>query len=104
LWVRGTEGGFKSLRDEAEKVQYTILAKQLIDQFQTHHYQYERGLIEGEIWDTWKAQFEDHVVTWPGLREVLVQRRKNAESTYDHHLVDLLITICPQMTPDKTLQ
>ena len=76
LWVRGTEGGLESLADEAEKVQFTVLAKQLIDQFQTHHYQYERGLIEGEIRSTWQAQFEDHVITWPGLREVLVQRRK----------------------------
>jgi len=70
------EGGLDSLRDESEKVQFSILAKQLIDQFQTHHYQYERGLIEEEMWGTWKTQFEDHVVMWPGLREVLAQRRK----------------------------
>jgi hypothetical protein len=74
LWLRGIEGGLESLSDESEKLQFTILAKQLIDQFQTHHYQYERGLIEEEMWGTWKAQFEEHVVEWPGLREVLMQR------------------------------
>jgi hypothetical protein len=76
LWIRGMEGGLDSLRDESEKAQFSILAKQLIDQFQTHHYQYERGLIEEEMWGTWKAQFEDHVVMWPGFREVVAQRRK----------------------------
>jgi len=75
LWIRGTERGLESLGSESEKVQFAVLAKQLIDQFQTHHYQYERGLIEEEMWGTWVAQFENHVTKWPGLREVLIQRR-----------------------------
>ena len=62
------------MRNANEKLQFIILAKQLIDQFQTHHYQYERGLVEEEIWGAWKAQFEEHVDMWPGFREVLVQR------------------------------
>ena len=64
------------MNGESERIQFAILAKQLIDQFQTHHYQYERGLIEEEMWATWKAQFEEHVAEWPGLREVLMQRRR----------------------------
>lgn len=80
------------MRDDSEKVQFTILTKQLIDQFQTHHYQYERGLIESEIWDTWKAQFEDHIVSWPGLREVLVQRRKYLRPSFGRFVDQYLPT------------
>ena len=90
LMIRGTEGGLASLSDESEKLQFAILTKQLIDQFQTHHYQYERGLIEEEMWGTWKAQFEEHVIMWPGFREVLVQRSKYLRPSFRSFAVDYL--------------
>ena len=88
LWVRGIEGGLEALGNDGEKVQFMILAKQLIDQFQTHHYQFERGLIEEEMWGTWKAQFEDHIAEWPGLREVLMQRRKYLRPSFRRFVAD----------------
>jgi hypothetical protein len=90
LWIRGAEGGLESLGHESEKLQFAILAKQLIDQFQTHHYQYERGLVEEEMWVTWKSQLEEHVVEWPGLREVLVQRRKYFRPAFGSIVEDYL--------------
>jgi len=54
-----------------------MLAKQLIDLFQTHHYHFERGLVEAEVWDTWVTQFRDDVIAFPGFREVLEIRRKH---------------------------
>ena len=90
LMIRGTEGGLASLSDESEKLQFAILAKQLIDQFQTHHYQYERGFVEEEMWGIWKAQFEDHVTTWPGFQEVLVQRRKYLRPAFRNFAEDYL--------------
>ncbi len=90
MWVRGNEGGLAALTDVAEKFQFTMLAKQLIDLFQTHHYHFERGLVEVEVWDTWVTQFRDDVIAFPGFREVLEIRRKHLRPSFgrfvDEHL------------------
>lgn len=90
LWVRGSSDGLQSLDNDAERFQFTSLAKQLIDQFQTHHYQYERGLIEPEMWETWVTQFKEDVASYKGLREVIDLRiphlRPSFREFVDEHL------------------
>jgi len=90
LWVRASEVGLECLDSDAERFQFTSLAKQLIDQFQTHHYQYERGLIETEMWQTWVTQFQDDVASHKGLREVIELRRPHLRPSFlefvDEHL------------------
>lgn len=90
LWVRASEGGLECLDSEAERLQFNSLAKQLIDQFQTHHYQYERGLIETEMWQTWATQFKEDVASYKGLREVIAIRRPHLRASFrqfvDEHL------------------
>ena len=83
VWMKGNKGGLDALESEAERFQFTSLAKQLIDQFQTHHYQHERGLIETELWETWVTQFTDDVVNYQGFRQVLEQRRKHLRPSFN---------------------
>jgi hypothetical protein len=92
VWVRGNEGGLDSLTDDAEKFQFTMLAKQLIDLFQTHHYHYERGLVEEEVWGTWATQFRDDVITFPAFREVLERRRKHLRPSFGRFVDENLTT------------
>jgi len=82
LWVRAGNGGLESLSSDAERFQFMTLAKQLIDLFQTHHYQYERGMIEPEMWGTWITQFREDVVSHKGLREVIALRRQHFRSSF----------------------
>lgn len=82
LWVRAGDGGLESLNSDAERFQFMTLAKQLIDLFQTHHYQHERGMIETEMWGTWVTQFKEDVVSHRGLREVIELRRQHFRSSF----------------------
>ena len=82
LWVRASNGGLECLDSDAERFQFMSLAKQLIDQFQTHHYQYERGMIETELWKTWVTQFKADVASHRGLREVIELRRQHFRPSF----------------------
>lgn len=73
-WVRGAADGLDSLEDPAERFQCFLIGKQLVDLFQTHHYQHERGLVDAELWQTWVSQFEYEIQTSPGFGDVLRER------------------------------
>ena len=74
LWVRGAANGLDSFDDPAERFRCFLIGKQIIDQFQNHHYQYERGLIDSELWQTWVSQFEDEIANSPGFIDALKER------------------------------
>jgi len=74
IWVRGALDGLDSFDDPAERFQCLLIGKQIVDQFQTHHYQRERGLIDPELWQTWVSQFDEEVENSPGFGDVLRER------------------------------
>ncbi len=76
LFLRGGADGKAALADPATAMRYELMAKQLIDLFQTHHYQYEIGMIDDDWWQTWVLAYEDAITTWPGFREVVEERRR----------------------------
>lgn len=74
IWMKGAANGLDSFDDPAERFQCYLIGKQLIDQFQTHHYQHERGLVDAELWQTWVSQFDHGIANSPGFGEVLRER------------------------------
>ena len=66
LFDRGMRGGIDSLQG-AERTQFSLIHKQLLDLYQTHHYHHEKGIIDDELWNTWVAQLDDslkHSPNW----------------------------------------
>ncbi len=90
LWVKGRINGIDSFDDEAEKFQFLLIGKQLIDQVQTHHYQYENGMIEPEWWQSWVTQLGEEL-EFPGFREVLIQRRPHLRPSFRKFVDDELL-------------
>jgi len=74
IWFRGSRGGLSSLDDPTEQFQFEIIGKQIIDQYQNHHYQHEHGLIDPELWQTWVSQFDYTLQDAPGFADVLRRR------------------------------
>ena len=74
LWLKGSAKGLDSFEDPTERFRCMIIGKQLVDQFQTHHYQYERGLIDAELWQTWVSQFEEEAARSPGFVDAVKER------------------------------
>lgn len=74
IWVHGANSGLDSFDDPAERFRCLLIGKQLVDQFQTHHYHHERGLIDPELWQTWVSQFDEEVENSPGFEDVLRER------------------------------
>ena len=73
LFLKGNTDGMDSL-DTSERFQYFLIAKQLVDQFQTHHYQYELGMIEEAWWQTWISQYEEEIESSQGFRDMVKER------------------------------
>jgi len=70
IFVRGLSDGKAGFGDDEVAVyQWWTIAKQLLDLFQTHHYQFELGLVEEGWWKTWVSQYEESIETCPGFRE-----------------------------------
>ena len=81
VWIRGAENGLDSLV-EPEKLQFYLLSKQLLDQFQTHHYHYEKGMIDQDLWEAWESTFVDDLQKWPGYSEVIRERLPLLRSSF----------------------
>jgi len=73
VWARGSSQGVDSLASQAEKDQFFLIVKQMLGLYQTHYYQYERGMIEEEWWATWIEHFRRDVERFPGFRSVLLE-------------------------------
>ena len=73
LFLRGNSDGMDSL-DATERFQYNLIAKQLLDQFQTHPYQYELGMIGEAWWQTWITQYEQEIESSQGFRDIVKER------------------------------
>ena len=70
IFVRGLRDGKAGFGDDEVGVyQWWTVAKMLLDLFQTHHYQYELGLVEEDWWQTWVSQYEETIEDCPGFRE-----------------------------------
>jgi hypothetical protein len=82
LWVNGAANGLDSLDDPAERFRCLLIGKQLVDQFQNHHYHYEQGLIDSELWQTWISQFEEEIANSPGFVDVLKERYSHLRPTF----------------------
>lgn len=74
IWVRGSDHGLDSFDDPVERLQFLVLGKQLVDLFQTHHYQHDAGMIENELWGTWISQYDEFFQRSPGFRDVIRDR------------------------------
>ncbi len=59
-----------------------LTAKQLVDLFQTHHYQHEAGMIEDEMWGTWITQYEEELANSPGFRDVVRERYQHLRPSF----------------------
>ena len=72
LWLKGQAD--PEALDESEQLQFYLICKQLLDQFQTHHYHYEKGMIDEDLWNSWEVTFIDDLEKWPGYAEVVRER------------------------------
>lgn len=65
-----------------ERTQYRLIHKQLIDMYQTHHYHYERGIIDDDLWQTWVAQLDDGLRRTPQFGRDRFPRLKFLRPTF----------------------
>ena len=86
LFLLGNEG-CDNIEDPVERTRYGVLMKQIIDLFQTHHYQNELGIIEDDWWQTWAAQYREHL-EWKGFREVLQARYSYLRPSFQRFVDD----------------
>jgi hypothetical protein len=82
IWLRGNERGLDAFDDPTERFQFHLVGKQLVDLFQTHHYQHQAGLIEDELWGTWVTQYDEQVASSPGFRDVIRERYPHLRSSF----------------------
>ena len=73
-WTRGASDGLESFDDPAERWRFYLIGKQLVDLFQTHHYQHQAGMIEDELWQTWVTQYEEELGRSAGFRDMVRER------------------------------
>ncbi len=73
MFLRGIADGVEALDTELEQERFLLVGKQLLDLFQTHHYQHELGLISDVLWATWVSQFEIGVQS-QGMRDIIKSR------------------------------
>jgi len=73
MFLRGIADGIEALDTEPEQERFLLVGKQLLDLFQTHHYQHELGLISDVLWATWVSQFEIGVQS-QGMRDIIKSR------------------------------
>ena len=73
MFLRGIADGIEALDTELEQERFLLVGKQLLDLFQTHHYQHELGLISDELWATWVSQFESGIQD-QGMRDIVKSR------------------------------
>ena len=71
VWLRGNERGLDSFDDATERFLFHLIGKQMIDLFQTHHYQYQSGLVEDELWGTWVSQYDEQLTNSLGFRDMV---------------------------------
>ena len=82
IFIRGWEGGKAAFEDdEVAALQWWLIAKQLLELFQTHHYQHELGLVEEEWWQTWVSQYDESMAS-PGFREFVEERYPVLRSSF----------------------
>ena len=75
LFTRGMRNGIGSL-EGAEQTQFWLIQKQLMDLYQTHHYHYESGIIDEDLWQNWVAQMDDGIKDFPAWGRDMVPRLK----------------------------
>jgi len=80
VWLKG-QADLESL-DELERFQFYLICKQLLDQFQTHHYHYEKGMIDEDLWRSWEVTFIDDLEKWPGYVQVVRERLPLLRSSF----------------------
>ena len=82
IWARGLTTGLASLDDPVERSQFHSVGKQLIDLYQTHHYQYETGMIDVDLWSTWVTQYDESMTNTPGFRDVVKARYRHLRPSF----------------------
>jgi len=83
IFVRGLKEGIGAFEDdEAAAMQWWLIAKQLLDLFQTHHYQFELGLVEADWWQTWVSQYDQEIQESPGFREFVRDHYPNLRPSF----------------------
>jgi len=88
IWLNGSMNGADSLDDPVERFQFYLLGKQLIDQYQNHHWQYQHGLIDPELWQTWVSQFDYEVQNQPGFADVLRARMLHLRPSFQNFVME----------------
>lgn len=81
LFNRGMKDGAGSL-EGAEQTQFWLIEKQLMDLYQTHHYHYENGIIDEDLWQNWVAQLDDGMKDFPNWGRDMVPRLKFLRPTF----------------------
>jgi len=82
VWTRGANNGLESFDDPAERWRFYLIGKQLVDLFQTHHYQHQVGMIEDELWQTWVSQYEEELGRSPGFRDMVRERYPHLRQSF----------------------
>jgi len=72
VWIKGHQD--RNSLSESEQLQFFLLNKQLLDQFQTHHYHYEKGMIDEDLWSSWERTFVDDLQKWGGYEQIVRER------------------------------
>ena len=88
IWVRASQHGLDGFDDPVERFRCLLIGKQLVDQFQTHHYQREQGLIDPDLWKTWVSQFDEEVENSPGFVDVLRERYPHLRPSFRRFVDD----------------
>ena len=87
---RGSTHGLDCFDKPADRFQYFIILKGLIDLFQTQYYQYENGMIDEEWLNTWTSQYRNDLVKWPGHRDMFRERLPHLRPSFRKFAEDLL--------------
>jgi hypothetical protein len=89
LFDRGMEQGLGSVQ-KGERTRLWLIQKQLLDLYQTHHYHYENGIIDEDLWRNWVAQLDDGLSDFPNWGRDMVPRLKYLRPSFraflEHHL------------------
>ena len=96
IWIKGADNGLDSFDDPAERFRCFLIGKQMVDQFQTHHYQHERGLVDAEFWQTWVSQFDQEIENSPGFGDVLRERYPHLRKSFQQ-FVDERTSLVPEV-------